>query len=498
MKFFTATIFLLVFSVKINMAQTEKWDIYEVTLEASFDGNPYTEVEIYGIFSFGHREIKVAGFYDGNDTYKIRFMPDEIGEWKYITSSNLKRLNNKKGKFNCKSPSANNHGPVKVRGTFDFEYADGKNYYPLGTTCYAWTSMPDSLVNQTISTLKVNAFNKIRMCVFPKIYSTYINNDPPEFPFTGNKKDGWNFNEFNPLFFQRFERCVDSLRKLNIEADIIIFHPYDGGYWGFDRMPDSVNDRYLKYLIARLGAYRNVWWSLSNEFEGMKEMEMDDWDRFFKIIMKEDPYQHLRSIHNAITWYDYTKPWVTHLSLQTIDFLNIQKWRNHYQRPIVIDECVYEGNLPFDWGNLTAEEMVRRCWITYVRGGYSTHGETYINDENILWWSKGGKLYGESPKRLAFLREVMENTPREGIVPHESGWNKTTFLYKENDFFLYYYDYTQMAYAQYDLPEEKAYKVTVLDTWDMKKTEVEGTFSGKFKVPLPQKPYMAVMLEAID
>jgi len=479
-------------------AQVEKWDVFELVLEADFEGNPYSDVELHATFSFKHREIKVAGFYDGDNTYKVRFMPDQEGTWSYITESNVKKLDKGKGKFQCISPSEGNHGPMKVREKFDFEYADGTNFYPLGTTCYAWTSMSDQLVQQTIETLKENAFNKVRMCVFPKIYSTYINEDPPEFPFRGNRDEGWDFDYFNPLFFQRLDSCVAALRALNIEADIIIFHPYDGGYWGFDRMPDAVNDKYLRYLIARLGAYRNVWWSLSNEFEGMKEMQMDDWDRFFKILMEEDPYQHLRSIHNAIKWYDYTKPWVTHLSLQTIDLLSIQEWRNHYQKPIVIDECVYEGNLPYDWGNLTAQEMVRRFWVSYVRGAYATHGETYLNEENVLWWSKGGKLHGESPKRLAFMKKIMEEAPKEGLVPHESAWNKTTYLYKGEEYFLYYYGHTQMAYALFDLPADKKYKATVIDTWEMRSKELEDTFSGKFQVPLPQKPYVALKLEAVE
>ena len=30
-------------------------------------------------------------------------------------------------------------------------------------------------------------------------------------------------------------------------------------------MPAEADDRYLRYAVARLAAYRNVWWSLANE-----------------------------------------------------------------------------------------------------------------------------------------------------------------------------------------------------------------------------------------
>jgi hypothetical protein len=44
-----------------------------------------------------------------------------------------------------------------------------------------------------------------------------------------------------------------------------------------------------------------------------------------------------------------------------------------YKKPVVIDECAYEGNIHRGWGSITGEEMVRRFWEGYVRGGYVGH-----------------------------------------------------------------------------------------------------------------------------
>lgn len=52
---------------------------------------------------------------------------------------------------------------------------------------------------------------------------------------------------------------------LGIQADIIVMHPYDR--WGFSEMSAECDDLYWKYLIARVSAYRNVWWSLANEYD---------------------------------------------------------------------------------------------------------------------------------------------------------------------------------------------------------------------------------------
>jgi hypothetical protein len=40
----------------------------------------------------------------------------------------------------------------------------------------------------------------------------------------------------------------------------------------------------------------------------------------------------------------------------------------------------------------------------------------------VLWWAKGGVLKGESPARIAFLREVLEDG-REAARPLPSEWD---------------------------------------------------------------------------
>lgn len=40
----------------------------------------------------------------------------------------------------------------------------------------------------------------------------------------------------------------------------------------------------------------------------------------------------------------------------------VSEWRSLYQKPIVVDECAYEGNIDFGWGNISGEEMTRRFW----------------------------------------------------------------------------------------------------------------------------------------
>src|SRR3954469_6185720 len=119
-------------------ADVERWDCFELTLPGPAGGNPFVDVFLEARFTGGERTISVVGFYDGDGSYCVRFMPDATGVWQYETKSNIAELNGKTGQFTCTKPSPANHGPVRVANTYHFAHADGTPYVPLGTTCYAW------------------------------------------------------------------------------------------------------------------------------------------------------------------------------------------------------------------------------------------------------------------------------------------------------------------------------------------------------------------------
>ena len=149
-------------------AQVERWGIYELSLEGPGDGNPFLDVRLSAHFTYNHRIVEVDGFYDGAGVYRVRFMPDTVGAWRYVTRSNRAELDGQTGAFTCTEPEPGNHGPVRVHNTYHFGYGDGTPYVPIGTTCYAWAHQGDELEEQTLRTLENAPFNKMRMCVFPK------------------------------------------------------------------------------------------------------------------------------------------------------------------------------------------------------------------------------------------------------------------------------------------------------------------------------------------
>jgi len=488
-------------SMHANRAQVEKWAVFEWQQEADVDGNPFVDVQLSAVFeSEGGESTRVSGFYDGEGRYMVRFMPSVVGEWRFVTSSNLPALDALEGTFTCVEPTGENRGPVSVADTYHFRYADGTPYFAFGTTAYAWQHQPEALMRTTLETLERYRFNKVRMCIFPKRFGDFINNEPEHYPYKGTAPDQWDKTRFNPAFFHHLEQAILDLQAIGVEADLILFHPYDEGHWGFDHMSDTEDDLYLKYVLARLSAYRNVWWAVANEWDLMGDKSAEDWERYLHIIDTHDPYRHLVSIHNAGKLYDHNDPVITHVSLQRHDPKAIPGWHADYGKPVILDEMSYEGDMGYNYGDLTGQQMTERFWLCVTRGGYGSHGEMYHHPENVLFWSKGGPIHGTSPERIRFLRELMEESLSGGLMPYptEPWWNrKNCGSLGESVFFFYYEDY-QPAFRPVTLPAGKAYTIDVIDTWNMTVERLEGTFSGYVEVPLPGKPYMALRVIEVD
>lgn len=498
----------------------EQWGLFEIALNGPSDGNPFLDVKLHADFRCGDHRLKTAGFYDGEGVYRIRLMPDRMGAWQYTTRSNTPELDGLTGQFMCGAAAENVHGPVHVQNTFHFAYADGTPYYPFGTTCYAWTHQGEALEEQTLHSLTTAGFNKLRMCVFPKHYP-FNHNEPVYYPFERTDAGEHDFSRFNPAFFRHLEQRIGQLRELGIEADLILFHPYD--QWGYARLDEDTDCRYLRYVVARLAAYRNVWWSLANEYDFMLEYKpMARWDMFFQILMDEDPYQHLRSIHQGLPdqMYDHTKPGVTHVCIQHPQVRQVVEWRRTYGKPIVDDELEYEGNIIYPWGSISAEEVVHRFWLMVVNGGYAGHGETYMHPDDILWWSKGGVLHGESWQRIRFLRQIIEDMPPGGLTPavdsptsvFPSGvgkyyWSRYAGGCNGDTHLIYLAEY-QPARLTLWLPPDAAYQFDLIDTWAMTTTPAvvkrleaappySYAFSGDlptYEVELPGKPHLALRI----
>lgn len=530
------------------------------TVELSFEKHIFlddeVDIDLQATFVCGGESVTVKGFYAGKDTFKVRFLPTQAGIYHYTVSG----VADQEGCFGIEPAAADKHGILQADG-IRVKYMDGTEFTPFGTTVYALAHQDKRMVRQTLETLAVEPFNKIRICLFPKHYQ-YNHNEPEHYPFTMlcgktienvSRMDGpfsmvceplWDVRHPDHSFWDAFEEILTQLDDLGIIVDLILFHPYDR--WGFSALSREESLVYLDYAMRRLSAFPNLMWSIANEYDLVPGKEIEDWYAFEEFIAKNDPYHHMLSNHNCFVLYDYARPNITHVSVQTRDpsrVLSLMK----YGKPVFIDECGYEGNLEETFGSLTGQEMTDRFWKVAVCGGFCTHGETFVDysaadpDEQVVFWAKGGRLKGDSPKRIAYLREFMESLP--GAVEPSVGNGFAPMLYMTQDelqklaaalpdvhaavvsafsrmgeeerlyhltteseynghvgeqVYIRYFGRDVHGRVQMDLPSDKTYRIEAVDTWNMTHETVAIGQSGSCKVRIPEKPWMAVVATLED
>jgi hypothetical protein len=273
------------------------------------------------------------------------------------------------------------------------------------------------------------------------------------------------------------------------------------------------DDLYVQYVVARYSAYRNVWWSLANEYDYVNTKRIEDWERIASVISEHDNYNRLCSIHNGPQFYDFSKKWITHCSCQGTDRYKATEYtdeiKKKYHKPVVWDEILYEGNLNMGWGNISGEELTRRFWEASMRGGYAGHGETILSstddevDYSILWWSHGGVLKGESPERIAFLYKILSEIPDGyGLRFMPEFWDAVVGTVdkeleedeKVKDFYLFYFSFMRPLYRDFYFDDDTKFKVDLIDTWNMTIIP-QGTFQGHFRIVTGGYSYMAVRVQ---
>lgn len=182
---------------------------------------------------------------------------------------------------------------------------------------------------------------------------------------------------------------------------------------------------------------------------------------------------------------------------------------------------------------------MNRFWCVYTQGAYASHGETYYAENEVLWWAKGGRLKGESPRRIQWLKEILESFPG-ALSPVVSGYEQqgsgdtqednsallqklmqlpesirgfafamTKLTEKEKEKsclqILSILDILKRKYicgilpascpsiCSMKLPKAGCYSVEVLDVWEMTRTQIYAAAVGEIEVRLPAKEGIAVL-----
>ena len=392
-----------------NYQEISKWSVHEISLNSKKDyDNPYTSVIVFATFRGPTGEEKnVRGFWDGENTYRVRFTPTRTGFWHYKIYSTPKDAGlSQSGSFLVKDSNPDSHGFLRRDCQYprSFLFDDGTRFLMVGQTYYElvrYAAVNDDW-KESVDQSEKYGFSKIRILLW--IWNAGNSPFPKIYPFSQRNKDRININ-----YFKIFDKVIEYLNEKEVIADVILMPDLKDAFGSLEQ-----DKRYFRYAIARYAAYPNVIWTLANEWEYTPYGENSKWywDTIGEMVSKEDPWMRegcaLRplSIHQR-TCYKFkwgSSQWPVHAVVQAgvwngrnggPRYANGDEWGNYsivrnldINMPIVNDECGYYGQTYSTKGIFTEIDrgnLRRALWGILLGGGYGSIGDDTGGQDWLQW-----------------------------------------------------------------------------------------------------------------
>lgn len=426
-------------------------------------------------------EIRIPGFWDGENIWKVRFAPTMVGNWTYKTvcSDTLNTgLNDKTGSLFCSEYKGDldiyKHGFIKTTpNTRYFTYSDGTPFFYLGDT--HWNIPVNSTANfKTIMDKRVEQG------------FTVIQSEPIGAGY--NLKDG--ITDSDILYFskldERFKYIADK-GLVHANAELIY-----SGELGPDRSvyTDAYLEKLCRYWVARYSAYPVIWTTAQesdNDFyHGRPDENGSDSNPYFdsktnpwkivaNYIYKYDPYHHPQTAHQE--YVTYTKAstssfrnlpghswWAVQWGPKKDGQLNFNipkdYWNNGQDKPSIL----YEGLYDHLWTNEFGARM--QGWTAFLNGMYGygygvediwLYNSTYdINKQTVregitisvadkkIKWAESVNL--NSAKQMGYMHNFFKSIDWWNLIPRFD--NPTWFTNngswyslasKNNDLYVVYF-----------------------------------------------------------
>lgn len=292
--------------------EVPRWEMHEFALTGrAHVHNPFRDAALVGEFtSPSGKEVIVDGFYDGGESWRLRFAPDEEGEWRYRLRGEGVELA-QAGRLRCTAPAG--HGFIRVHpeNPYAFAYADGAPFFPMGDTCYGLfddSPITPEFREKYLATRRSQRFNFVRMSIGHS--EARAERDPARYWAWGGTPADPALDRLNPTFFRGFDELLRQMKDRGMNAELLIFNYYrkpftDPRLWTPER-----ERLWVRYVTARYAAFTNVFlWTISNEYEthpdGQYRLDLPDdpdWAKAAaRLIKRHDPYRHLVTVHPVVS-----------------------------------------------------------------------------------------------------------------------------------------------------------------------------------------------------
>jgi hypothetical protein len=411
------------------------YDFVEVTVNVikPTARNPFKEVFVTGRMGLEQAKqansLAVDGFCDSADgsVFRVRFMPMEPGDYVYSVSywqDNLKRVHT--GVF--KAVDSKRRGMVQVDPAYPWHFVwkgTGEHYFLNGTTAFLLMGWEDeNVIRKSIERLHDLDVNRIRVLLNGRTDHFWTEPIKPGHGFqshldpwvAGRAEDITNpkfdFTRFNVPYWQKFERMLRFAREKDVAISVIFgwnddsVHPIAGS---------EDERRYIRYAVARFGAYSNVTWDLGDDLDGFRD---DVWTHVTGTFVHDlDSYHHLATSHPIDNRHqDRSSAWFGMTSFQEWK-RPLHEWILKQRRqqadtgriiPQVNEEYGYEDHYPrwapYKAPAASADANRRAAWEITMAGGYQTTGETAKRGTGVDPDTGGGWVNGRGDDTMTMLK----------------------------------------------------------------------------------------------
>lgn len=238
-----------------------RYTVFEAPFYSTLNyDNPFWDVDVRVTFTAPSGAAQtIDAFWDGEDVWRVRFSPDEVGTWEWATSSDADNsgLHGQRGAFECVDYTGDNplyrHGPLKVADDqHHLSYADDTPFFWLADT--AWNGVLRAQAGDWDTYLTRRREQGFTVIQFVSTHWRGLTKDDlGELAFTGDDRI-----VLNAAFFHRLDSKVAAINAHGLIASPIMLWTLTETDPG-QILSEAAAIRFCRYLQARWGAYQVVW-----------------------------------------------------------------------------------------------------------------------------------------------------------------------------------------------------------------------------------------------
>lgn len=342
------------------------WGRWEKTFTSSLQVAADVELSVEFSPPRGGQSKTLFGYWDGDTTWRVRFLPDQEGRWRFRTRSvpAVEGLDGVTGHFRVVRTRPDNaflrHGPVRTsRDRHSFTYADGTPFFWMGDT--AWNGALLSSERDWRDYLGDRAGKRFSAIQFVMTqWRTAYTNAEGQVAYTGRERI-----EIRPEFFRRMDARIEAINRAGLlAAPVLLWAISSGG--GAEHnpghyLPEDQAIRLARYMVARYGAHHVVW-ILGGDarYEGD---QAEKWKRIGRAVFGEIPHATPVTLHPQGMQWPFeefrNEAWIDWFGYQSghgDDARALawnhsgppsQRWKTEPARPILNLEPCYEDHLAY-------------------------------------------------------------------------------------------------------------------------------------------------------